>query len=65
VNVHYIPVPLQPYYREQYDFKEGDFPVAEDYYHRAITLPLYPAMTDDDVQYVIDTVLATVKEHLL
>jgi UDP-4-amino-4,6-dideoxy-N-acetyl-beta-L-altrosamine transaminase len=45
VNLHYIPVHLQPYYR-QVGFREGDFPEAERYYAEAITLPLYPAMTD-------------------
>jgi len=50
--VHYIPVHLQPYYREL-GFAPGDFPNAEAYYARAITLPLYPSMSDDDVQTVI------------
>lgn len=46
VNLHYIPVHLQPYYRT-FGFAEGDFPVAEDYYSRAISIPLYPAMTHE------------------
>ena len=50
--VHYIPVHLQPYYRDL-GFNPGDFPNAEDYYSRAITLPLYPAMTDEDVGAVV------------
>ncbi len=52
VNVHYIPIHLQPYYR-QLGFGPGDFPKAEDYYARAITLPLHPRMTDADVERVI------------
>jgi UDP-4-amino-4,6-dideoxy-N-acetyl-beta-L-altrosamine transaminase len=44
VNVHYIPVHLQPYYRDL-GFREGDFPNAERYYRRAITLPLHPGLT--------------------
>jgi len=44
VNVHYIPVHLQPYYRDL-GFQEGDFPNAERYYRRAITLPLHPGLT--------------------
>lgn len=55
VNVHYIPVHLQPYYRDL-GFAPGDFPNAEAYYGRAVTLPLYPAMTDADVDAVIDAV---------
>lgn len=52
VNLHYIPVHLQPYYRAM-GFKEGDFPVAEDYYRRAISLPLFPTMTQDAHDQVI------------
>jgi UDP-4-amino-4,6-dideoxy-N-acetyl-beta-L-altrosamine transaminase len=44
VNVHYIPVHLQPYYRDL-GFRDGDFPNAERYYRRAITLPLHPGLT--------------------
>lgn len=45
VNVHYIPIHLQPYYR-RLGFKEGDFPASEAYYARALTLPLFPDMSD-------------------
>jgi UDP-4-amino-4,6-dideoxy-N-acetyl-beta-L-altrosamine transaminase len=62
VNVHYIPVHLQPYYQDNFTFKAGDFPVSEAYYQRAVTLPLFPAMTDDDIQYVIDAVLTSIRE---
>ncbi|GAB4284872.1 MAG: UDP-4-amino-4,6-dideoxy-N-acetyl-beta-L-altrosami ne transaminase [Coriobacteriia bacterium] len=55
VNVHYIPVHLQPYYRDL-GFGPGDFPVAERYYERAITLPLFPAMADEDVETVVRAV---------
>lgn len=64
VNVHYIPVHLQPYYQDSFGFKEGDFPQAEAYYQSAITLPLFPAMSDDDIQYVIKSVLTTVREMM-
>ena len=55
-QVHYIPVHLQPYYRDHYGFKEGDFPKAEHYYKQCLSIPLYPKMTDEDVQRVIDAV---------
>lgn len=45
VNVHYIPVHLQPDFR-QFGFREGDYPVAEAYYRSALTLPMYPGLTD-------------------
>lgn len=55
-QVHYIPVHLQPYYRQNFGYKEGDYPIAEDYYGKCLSLPLYPAMTDEEVNYVIDQV---------
>lgn len=62
VNVHYIPVHLQPYYRQTFGTGRGDFPVAEAYYDRAITLPMYPKMTDEDVRDVIQAVRETLRE---
>lgn len=52
VNLHYIPVHLQPYYRKM-GFAEGDFPEAERYYAEAITLPMYPALTDAQQDAVV------------
>lgn len=53
VNVHYIPIHLQPYY-QRLGFKPGDFPNAEGFYHKALTLPLFPLMSDNEQQQVID-----------
>jgi len=58
VNVHYIPVHTQPYY-EKLGFKLGDFPNAEFYYERAISIPLFFAMTEEEQDQVV-TVLAEV-----
>jgi perosamine synthetase len=55
-QVLYIPVYLQPYYRETYGYAEGKCPQAEAYYAEALSLPLYPLMTDDDVAHVIEGV---------
>lgn len=52
VNLHYIPVHLQPFYRNL-GFKPGDFPEAEKYYSGAITLPIFPRMTQDELNFVI------------
>ncbi len=52
VNVHYIPVHLQPYYRDL-GFTSGMFPVAENYYRRAISLPLYYGLTDAEQDQVV------------
>ena len=53
VNLHYIPVHTQPYY-ESMGFKLGDFPQAEAYYSQAISLPMFPSLTLDQQDKVID-----------
>jgi len=53
VQVHYLPLHLQPFYKTKFGYKKGDFPIAERYYERAITLPLFPKMTDQEVKRVI------------
>lgn len=57
-QVLYIPVHLQPWYRKTYGYARGKCPVSENYYRRALSLPLYPAVTDIDVRRVIDAVHA-------
>ena len=52
-QVLYIPVHLQPWYRRTYSYLPGKCPVAEAYYTRALSLPLYPAMTNEEVEHVI------------
>ncbi|MBM6445968.1 MULTISPECIES: UDP-4-amino-4,6-dideoxy-N-acetyl-beta-L-altrosamine transaminase [Pseudomonas] len=53
VNLHYIPVHLQPYYRDL-GFAEGDFPQAERYYAEAISLPLFPLLSDEQQDFVVE-----------
>ena len=53
VNLHYIPVPTQPYYQAM-GFKEGQFPEAERYYEEAISIPLHPALSEQDQTAVIN-----------
>lgn len=55
VNLHYIPVYRQPYYKKL-NHVPSDFPNAEKYYQTAITLPLFPSMTDEQQKYVIEAV---------
>jgi len=55
-QVHYIPLHLMPYYR-QLGWKKGDFPVAEKYYDHCLSIPMFPSLTNDEQQYVIDCVL--------
>jgi UDP-4-amino-4,6-dideoxy-N-acetyl-beta-L-altrosamine transaminase len=59
VNVHYLPVHLQPFYVAR-GFKRGDFPVSETYYDRAISIPLYATLTEAQQ----DTVVAALKQAL-
>jgi dTDP-4-amino-4,6-dideoxygalactose transaminase len=55
-SVHFIPLHLHPYWRDRYGFEPDDFPVALDCYRRAVSLPIYSKMTDDDVERVIKAV---------
>ncbi len=54
-NVHYIPIHTQPYYQEL-GFRLGQFPEAEAYYQEALSIPLYVGLSDEEQQYVIDTI---------
>lgn len=62
VNVHYIPIHLQPYY-QKLGFKSGDFPNAEKYYSEAITLPLHHGMSPSDQDRVIDTFIEVISKY--
>ena len=54
-QVHYIPVHLMPYYKEQ-GYKTGDFPNAETYYSRCLSLPMYPTLTNEEQDFVIECI---------
>jgi dTDP-4-amino-4,6-dideoxygalactose transaminase len=62
-SVHFIPVHLHPWYQKAYGYKRGDFPVAERVFDSIISLPLYPKMSEDDLQDVVEAVRYTVKQH--
>lgn len=55
VNVHYIPIHTQPFYARR-GFKRGDFPASERYYERTISIPLFPALTDGQQEFVAQSV---------
>jgi len=59
-QVHYTPIHLQPYYQNRFGYRQGDFPNAEKYYSRCLTIPLFPAMTNEVVKQVIKTIKAIV-----
>ena len=63
-NVHYIPVHLHPFYRERFGTKKGMCPVAGAAYEQILSLPMFPAMTDKDVDVVISAVQEAVSLHV-
>lgn len=60
VQVHYIPVHLQPYY-QQLGYSRDLCPKAKDFYEKQISIPIYPAMSDEDVDYVINSLMDALK----
>jgi UDP-4-amino-4,6-dideoxy-N-acetyl-beta-L-altrosamine transaminase len=56
VQVHYVPLHLMPYYRNNFGFKNGDFPHAEEYYSREVSIPMYPTLTDDELKYIVESI---------
>ncbi len=55
-SVHFIPLHMHPYYRRTYGYAVGDFPAAEDAFQREISLPIYPGLTDSDIERVVVSV---------
>ena len=55
-QVHYIPVHTMPYYK-QFGWKKGDFPLSEAYYDKCLSLPMYPAFTDEQQNFVMNEVI--------
>ncbi len=58
LQVHYIPVHTQPYYMEKFDFQWGDYPIAEEYYEKVISLPMYPSLSTSDIEYIVEKINA-------
>jgi UDP-4-amino-4,6-dideoxy-N-acetyl-beta-L-altrosamine transaminase len=64
VNLHYIPVHTQPYYKNM-GFSKGSFPEAEQYYAEAISLPMYPLLTAEQQQTVVNALTAILRQQTL
>lgn len=64
VNVHYLPVHMHSYYRENYGTGPGLCPVAEEAYERILSLPMYPSMSNNQVDQVVTAVESTIGEYL-
>ncbi|MBT6938628.1 MAG: UDP-4-amino-4,6-dideoxy-N-acetyl-beta-L-altrosamine transaminase [Candidatus Marinimicrobia bacterium] len=57
LQVHYVPIHLQPFYQKNYGFKQGNFPVAERFYRNEVSLPIYPNLSKDNVEMVANSIL--------
>ena len=64
LQVHYIPIHLQPYYQKHYGFSLGDFPVSENYYCNEISLPIYPDLSNREIELVENKILNFVKKWI-
>lgn len=62
-SVHFIPIHLQPFYQKRFGYKKGDFPIAEYIYDRIVSLPLYPKMKKEDLDYLIYVVKEICKKY--
>ena len=60
-QVHYVPLHTMPYYQALGN-KKGDLPVVEEYYEHCLSLPMYPTLTDEEQEYVIDKIIEFVKK---
>jgi UDP-4-amino-4,6-dideoxy-N-acetyl-beta-L-altrosamine transaminase len=62
-QVHYIPVNSQPYYVKKYgEYSAKDYPVTESYYNKCLSIPLFPMMSDEDVEYVNKIMISVVSK---
>ena len=57
LQVHYIPVHMQPFYQKNYGFNTGDFSVSENFYRNEVSLPIYPDLSTDDISSVVNNIL--------
>ena len=56
-QVHYIPIHLQPLYKNNYSFHKSNFPIAESFYYNEVSIPIYPALEIDEQNYCIEKII--------
>ena len=61
LQVHYVPVHLQPFYRKKFGFTKGDFPIAEKFYDQEFSIPMHPNLDTDDLDYITRTIIETIE----
>ena len=64
LQVHYIPIHLQPYYKKKYGFKKGNFPEAEKFYIKEISLPIYYSLKNKEVYKITKKIKTYCKKYL-
>ena len=57
LQVHYIPIHLQPYYKKKFNFKKGDFPTSEKFYDEEISMPIYFSLKKSKINYVVHSII--------
>ena len=57
LQVHYIPIHLQPFYKNNFGYRKGDFPICEKFYHNEISLPIYPDLSRNELSFIIKNIL--------
>jgi dTDP-4-amino-4,6-dideoxygalactose transaminase len=62
-SVHFIPLYRHPYYRDTFGCTRQGFPVSESIYEQIVSLPIYPGMTDGDIERVADSVRSVVRRR--
>lgn len=62
LQVHYIPIHLQPYYRKNFNFKKGDFPVAENFYKQEVSLPMFFSLNNNQLKKIIQIIKNIIKK---
>jgi UDP-4-amino-4,6-dideoxy-N-acetyl-beta-L-altrosamine transaminase len=55
LQVHYIPIHLQPYYKKSFGFKKGEYPIAETFYLKEVSIPMYTSLNHEDLNYIVMT----------
>ena len=60
-SVHFIPIHKHSYYKKRYNYKEEKYPIANKVFKKSLSLPIYPDLSDDDVEFIIENVLKYVK----
>ncbi|MBI3666852.1 MAG: DegT/DnrJ/EryC1/StrS family aminotransferase [Acidobacteria bacterium] len=62
-SVHWMPLHLHPYYRRSYGYRPEDFPIASQQWPRLVSLPIYPDMTEQELEYVCDSAGSVLRRH--